>query len=192
MLDDHSRSNFCAGVLALFPAFGLAFVLFLALGALRAPHAQEGNAVRIVAIGASNTSGWLISSRLAYPAVLQDMLRARGIKAEVINAGQPFDTTSGMLARIDVDVPPDAEIVILQPGGNDRRFFGTKERRSANIEAMKQHLHARAIRVIVYDEEIPWRYVFDGIHLTAAGHRMVASALLPQVEALIERKARQQ
>lgn len=141
--------------------------------------------LRIVAVGASNTSGWLISETSAYPAVLQDMLKARGIDAQVTNAGVPFDTTSKMLARLDADVPAGTDIAILQPGGNDLRFLGTREARSANIAAMTQRLRARSIAVIVYDEEIPWRYVFDGIHLTPAGHAMIATALLPRVMAAL-------
>ncbi len=109
------------------------------------------------------------------------MLRAKGVDAQVVNAGVPFDTTSKMLARIDAAVPNGTDIVILQPGGNDLRFLGSKEQRTANIQAMTQRLGKRSMRVIVYDEEIPWRYVFDGIHLTHEGHAMIANALLPRV-----------
>jgi acyl-CoA thioesterase-1 len=81
--------------------------------------------VRIVAIGASNTHGWYVGNQGAYPAQLQTLLRAKGIEAQVINAGVPFDTTAMMLRRIDKDVPNGTDIAILQPGGNDRRFFST-------------------------------------------------------------------
>jgi len=42
--------------------------------------------------------------------------------------------------------------VILQPDLNDLRFFGTRERRAANIAAMVKKLRARGIRVIVFKE----------------------------------------
>src|SRR6478735_8229930 len=87
--------------------------------------------LRIVAIGASNTQGWYVGNQGAYPAKLQALLKAKGIDAQVINAGVPFDTTAGMLKRIDSDVPTGTDIVILQPGANDRRFLGTKEQRAA-------------------------------------------------------------
>jgi acyl-CoA thioesterase I len=86
--------------------------------------------LRIVAIGASNTQGWYVGNQGAYPAKLQALLKAKGIDAQVINAGVPFDTTAGMLKRIDSDVPDGTDIVILQPGANDRRFLGTKEQRA--------------------------------------------------------------
>ena len=143
--------------------------------------------LRIVAVGASNTSGWLIAEHWAYPAILERMLRAKGVDAQVTNAGVPFDTTSKMLARIDAAVPDGTDIVILQPGGNDLRFLGSKEQRASNVKAMTQRLQQRSIGVIVYDEEIPWRYVFDGIHLTSEGHAMIATALLPRVMAFVRK-----
>ena len=151
-----------------------------------------GNAapLRIVAIGASNTHGWYVNEG-AYPAQLQAMLRAKGIDAQVTNAGVPFDTTAMMLRRVDKDVPNGTDVAILQPGGNDLRFFGSREQRAANIAEMARRLRARGIKVIVYDEEIPLRYyTIDFIHLTREGHAMIAAALLPRVMAIFDRHAR--
>jgi acyl-CoA thioesterase I len=103
--------------------------VLLAIAALMCEGVAANAApLRIVAIGASNTHGWYVGNRGAYPAQLQALLRAKGIDAEVTNAGVPFDTTAMMLRRIDKDVPNGTDIAILQPGGNDRRFFGTKAR----------------------------------------------------------------
>src|SRR5215813_2075848 len=107
--------------------------------------------LRIVAIGASNTHGWYVGNQGAYPAKLQALLRAKGIDAQVTNAGVPFDTTGLMLRRIDRDVPNGTDIVILQPGGNDKRVFVSEEQRTANIAEMERRLKARSISVIVYD-----------------------------------------
>jgi len=144
--------------------------------------------VRIVAIGASNTHGWYLGNRGAYPAQLEALLRAKGIEAQVTNAGVPAETTAGMLRRIDSDVPQGTDIVILQPGGNDKRFLRTSEQRAANIAAMQRRLRERGIKVLVYDEEIPLRYyTFDFIHLTRDGHAMIAASLLPRVMAIMGR-----
>jgi acyl-CoA thioesterase-1 len=143
--------------------------------------------LRIVAIGASNTHGWYVGNQGAYPAQLQALLRARGIDAQVTNAGVPFDTTSMMLRRIDRDVPNGTDIVIVQPGSNDLRFFGTMQQRTANVEEMARHLRARSISVIVYDEKVPLRYyTLDFIHWTREGHAMIAAALLPRVLAILD------
>src|SRR6266436_6690336 len=105
-----------------------------------------GNAVplRIVAIGASNTHGWYVGNQGAYPAQLEALLRAKGIDAQVTNAGVPFETTGMMLRRIDKNVPNGTDIVILEPSGNDRRFFASKEQRAANIAEMERRLQARS------------------------------------------------
>ena len=145
--------------------------------------------VRIVAIGASNTHGWYVGNQGAYPAQLQALLRAKGIDAQVSNAGVPFETTGMMLRRIDKDVPDGTDIVILEPGGNDRRFFGTKEQRAANIAEMERRVQARSISVIVYDEEMPLRYrTFDLMHFTHQGHAIIAAALLPRVMEILDRR----
>jgi acyl-CoA thioesterase I len=140
----------------------------------------------IVAVGASNTSGWGVPDGSAYPEQLQVLLRAKGVDAHVINAGRPLDTTAGMLSRIDQSVPNGTRIAILQPGGNDLRFLGSREQRSANIAAMASRLRARNILVIVFDPEIPPQYyAWDRIHLTTEGHTWIAVSLLPQVMALV-------
>jgi acyl-CoA thioesterase I len=165
-------------------------VLVLVITALMCARAAANAApLRIVAIGASNTHGWYVGNQGAYPAQLQALLRAKRIDAVVSNAGVPFETTAMMLRRIDKDVPNGTDIAILEPGGNDLRFFGTKQQRAANVAEMERRLRARSIRVIVYDEEMPLRYrAFDFIHLTREGHTMIAAALLPRVMEIVDRR----
>jgi acyl-CoA thioesterase-1 len=161
---------------------GVSILLCASIGADAAP-------LRIVAIGASNTHGWYVDNEGAYPAQLQALLRARGIDAQVTNAGVPFDTTWVMLHRIDRDVPNGTDIVVVQPGSNDLRFFGTMQQRAANITEMARRFRARSIKVIVYDEKVPLRYyTLDFIHWTREGHAMIAAALLPRVLAMLDRR----
>ena len=90
-----------------------------------------------------------------------------------------------MLGRIDAAAPQGTAIVILEPGPNDR---GTKAERAADIEAIRHRLHARSIQVVCLDEKLPEKYRWDGIHFTAAGHALIAHALLPRVMALVVHK----
>ena len=99
----------------------IAAVLALAAAPLQA------RALNIVAIGASNTTGFGVGEQNAYPAVLERLLRQKGIDAHVTNAGVNGDVTSGMRNRLDAAVPKGTDIVILQPGGNDLRFLGNKQ-----------------------------------------------------------------
>ena len=147
-----------------------------------APPAAAQPATLVVAIGASNTSGFGVGEKAAYPARLEEILRACGYAVRVVNAGISFETTNGMLARIDRDVPPVARVVVIQPGGNDRRFFVSRTQRAANIERMKTRLGERGIAAIVYDPVFPSdAYQWDRIHLTAARHLVVAQELVPIV-----------
>ncbi len=143
----------------------------------------QARPLEIVAIGASNTSGFGVGEQNAYPAVLERLLRRKGIDAHVTNAGVWGDITAGMRNRLDAAVPKVTDIVILQPGANDLRFFGSKQARTANIAAMVQHLHTRGIRVIVYDPDPVPRdfYQWDGIHFNAAAHAKIAATLAAQI-----------
>jgi acyl-CoA thioesterase-1 len=164
-------------------------VLLAFVGLMCVSAAGNAAPLRIVAIGASNTHGWYVGNQGAYPAQLETLLRAKGIDARVTNVGVPFETTGMMLRRIDKDVPNGTDIVILEPGGNDRRFFVSKEQRTANIAEMERRLHARSISVIVYDEEMPLRYrAFDLMHFTHQGHAIIAAALLPRVMEILDRR----
>jgi acyl-CoA thioesterase I len=168
--------------------FGVVVATFV-LAMMCAPVQVLASSIKIVAIGASNTLGWGISSEKAYPARLQALLRAQGYDVEVRNAGVSFDTTAGMLARLNAEVPDGIRVVIIQPGGNDRRFLIPKERRAANIDAMVAKLKARNIRAIVYDPVFEQKYYqWDAIHINTDGHAMIAQTLLPQVISAIGRR----
>jgi acyl-CoA thioesterase-1 len=158
----------------------------LVTAALFAPLAVFSPAwaeTKIVAIGASNTSGFGAGFGQSYPSQLEAMLKAHGYKVQVINAGVPGDTTRGMLARLDASVPADTRIVILQPGGNDLRFGYTKEERANNIRAMVAKLQKRGIRVIVADnlQGLLAKHSADGLHFNGEAHAMIAKQLYPQV-----------
>ena len=166
---------------------GLVLTAIFALVAALLP-ALQAQALNIVAIGASNTSGLGVGAQNAYPALLEALLRRKGVDAHVTNAGALGDVTAGMRNRLDAAVPKGTDIVILQPGGNDLRFFGSREARTANIEAMKRRLHARGIRVLVYDPDPVPRdfYQWDGIHFNAAAHAKIAATLAAQITATVK------
>jgi acyl-CoA thioesterase-1 len=73
----------------------------------------------IVAVGDSLTEGLGVEEELAYPAVLEEKLRARGYPYQVVNAGISGETSSGTLARIKWTLTLNPDIVILVIGAND-------------------------------------------------------------------------
>ncbi len=162
-------------------ALRAALALVLALSGL-----GPAGAATIVALGASNTFGKGVARNQAYPAQLEAILRARGYDARVINAGTNGQTTGAMLQRLEFAVPKGTSIVILQPGGNDRRK-GVEADRAAGIAEIRARLNARGVKVILL-ENTAFRglpHQPDGQHLTAEGYRMLAESLARQVIAAL-------
>ena len=113
------------------------------------------------------------------------MLKAKGVNATVTNAGINGDTTGGMLARLDSAVPSGTQLVILQPGGNDRRR-GSEGSRAGNIAQIKSRLAARKIKVVVMENNMLGAVPAserqpDGIHFTPKGYARLAAGILPSV-----------
>ena len=84
----------------------------LALALLGEPSFASDRPVKIVALGDSLTAGYGLPADQAFPIKLQAALAAKGIAAEIANAGVSGDTASGGLARLD-----QGELF----GGSDRK-----------------------------------------------------------------------
>lgn len=140
----------------------------------------------VIALGASNTLGrgkgaghGGVDRAQAYPAQLEAMLRQRGCKARVVNAGVAGDTPSGMAARLPKLLTKQTKVVVLQPGGNDRG----PERASA-LARIEQLLADRKIALVTLERPgqiAPAYQLSDGLHFSAEGHTAFASYLLPKV-----------
>jgi acyl-CoA thioesterase I len=132
-------------------AVTLAALTFAAVMLAGAPAsvAASDRPLQIVAFGDSLTAGYGLPAGAAFPAKLQQALAAKGIAAEVANAGVSGDTTSGGLERLDWSVPDGTEAVILELGANDAlRGVDPKLTRRA-LEAMLERLKARHIPVLL-------------------------------------------
>ncbi|HJZ32362.1 MAG TPA: GDSL-type esterase/lipase family protein [Hyphomicrobiaceae bacterium] len=147
-------------------------------------HAQTERLV-IVALGASNTAGWGVAAAESYPEQLKGLLAARGIAATIINAGVPGDTTGGMLARLEHEVPAGTRLVILQPGTNDERA-GSGPQRAANIAEIGRRLAARGTKLVLIEnsllDALPRSELReDQLHFTPKGYALLAEQILPVV-----------
>ena len=183
------------------------FTFLAVLGTFVLTGQANAQAIPIVTLGDSNTAGFGVARQQAFPAVLEAMLRMTGYDVQVLNAGIGGDTTSGMLSRLDNDVPRGTQIAIVQGGYNDLRRGSSPAAIAANIEAILSRLRGQRTRAVLcgfYDE--PWDAIarrngavfvpsttcydaryrgFDGLHMNAAGHQVVATRLLPVVGRLI-------
>jgi len=81
-------------------------------------EAKEQHMV-IVAFGDSLTAGFGLPQSESFPAKLEAALKAQGKNVSVVNAGVSGDTVSAALARLDWALPPEANAVIVELGGND-------------------------------------------------------------------------
>ncbi len=139
-------------------AFFLVAAVLTGVVAVRLHTALAADPVRIVALGDSLTAGWGLAADEAFPARLQRALAARGIAAEITNAGVSGDTASGGLARMDWAVPPGTEAVILELGGNDGLFGGDPAVTKAALHQIIRRLRARNIAVLFCGIKAPRQY----------------------------------
>ena len=118
----------------------------------------QGEQRTIVAFGDSLFAGYNVAKDDAYPAVLQNALRARGINAQVVNAGVSGDTSRAGLDRLNFildakPTPPD--LFILELGGNDLlRGLSPSETR-ANLAAIIEEVQGRGIDIILFGLSAP-------------------------------------
>jgi acyl-CoA thioesterase I len=126
-------------LIALLAAAGL---IFSGLAAFAQPY-------RIVGFGDSLMAGYGLDPGKGLTDRLQAALKAKGIDAEVANAGVSGDTTSGGLSRLDWSVPDGTQLVILELGANDMLRGLDPKVPEKNLDAMLARLKARKIPVLL-------------------------------------------
>jgi acyl-CoA thioesterase-1 len=111
--------------------------------------------IRIVALGDSLTAGLGLPAGASFPAKLKAALAAKGIAAEVSDAGVSGDTAAGGLARLDWSVPEGTDAVILELGANDMlRGVDPKVTRAA-LDSILRRLAERRIPVLIAGMRAP-------------------------------------
>jgi acyl-CoA thioesterase-1 len=106
----------------------------------------------VVAFGDSLYAGYNLDQGKGLAPVLEKLLNARGLKAQVVNAGVSGDTTSAGLARLAFTLnglPRKPDLMLVGLGGNDMlRGLSPKETR-ANLDAILSTLKQRGIPVLL-------------------------------------------
>ena len=185
--------------------------VLLFLLALFLAHPAAADPIRIVAFGDSNTYGYGVARKDAYPAKLERALRAKGYDVKVTNAGVNGDTTEGALKRLEWTVLENTDITIVEFGTNDRRAGRSARRIRANLGLIVQRLRLFGSQVLLVSYRgadlgdvakkhaalyFKWgaprqaRYYVrgnPGNHLNARGYDVIVARMLPQIEELIER-----
>ncbi|MES2025294.1 MAG: GDSL-type esterase/lipase family protein [Pseudomonadota bacterium] len=167
--------------------------------------------IQIVAFGASQTAGKIVSLDQAYPAQLERRLKAEGFNVIIVNQGSSGDTTKDERSRLESAIPVGTNIVLFQPGTNDcgRQRRASESQVTENIAAMLSWMKDRQLQVLVlggdcYEEvqaTLPGKYGYtyygkmaqglndfsrpDGQHFSAEGYTRMVDLLMPSVRKMV-------
>lgn len=140
----------------------------------------------IIAFGDSLFAGYNLDPRDSYPEKLENALRAKGVNADVINAGVSGDTSAAGLQRLEFtlaaqDTPP--ALFILELGGNDLLRGLSPAETKANLGKMLTILRDQKVPVLIMGMRAPPNYgpefqaQFDAIYRDLA--KEYGAALIP-------------
>jgi acyl-CoA thioesterase-1 len=105
--------------------------------------------VKIVALGDSLTAGYGLPDKDGFVPRLQAALAAKGIAAEINNAGVSGDTAPDGLARLDWSVPEGTDAVIVELGANDMLRGIKPEVTRAALDQILRRLTERHIATLL-------------------------------------------
>jgi acyl-CoA thioesterase-1 len=120
-------------------------------------HANEAGTHEpvIVAFGDSLTAGLGLAESEAFPAQLEQALRARGQDVKIVNAGVSGDTAAAGLARLNWALPDDASAVIIELGANDALQGLDPQATKAVLEKIITEVKARGLPILLAGMEAP-------------------------------------
>lgn len=131
-------------------------VLFLAL--LNSSALAFAKTPRIVFLGDSLTEGYGVAKEKAYPALIDQKIKAAKMDWQVINAGVSGSTSASAKSRLDWQLKSKPEIIVIALGANDglRGFKPTDTRE--NLEEAIVKAKASGARVVLAGMEMPPNY----------------------------------
>jgi acyl-CoA thioesterase-1 len=103
----------------------------------------------LVALGDSLSAGYQLPADAAFPAVLEQALRTKGLDVTVANAGVSGDTAQAGLDRLDWSVPDGTDAVIVELGANDMLRGLDPAATEKTLDAILTRLQARGIKVLL-------------------------------------------
>lgn len=111
----------------------------------------------ILILGDSLTAGYGIELDQAYPALLQELIDARGLDYKVIGSGLSGETSAGGLRRVDWVLRGAVDIVVVALGGNDGLRGIDVEDTRKNLEAIVAKIRAKSpeAKVVLAGMQMP-------------------------------------
>jgi acyl-CoA thioesterase I len=120
--------------------------------------AQAQAPIKLAVLGDSLTAGYGLPAAAAFPARLQQALRDKGVKVDILNAGVSGDTTTGGRDRLDWSIPEGTDAVIVELGANDALRGLDPKIAKAALEDIVKRLQARKIAVMLAGMYAPRNY----------------------------------
>lgn len=124
-------------------------LLTFALAPVLPVRAQTAAPIRLLALGDSLTAGYNLPADAAYPAQLEQALRAGGLGVTVINAGVSGDTTAGALSRLDWALADKPSHALVALGANDMLRGLSPENAQGNLDKIIAKLQQAGVKVML-------------------------------------------
>jgi acyl-CoA thioesterase-1 len=142
-----------------FSALFLCIFVFWTGSKLVPPLFAKNINTNILFLGDSISAGLGVELDFAYPALIRDMLKAKGITGvKITNASISGSTTAGALSRLKWFLKAKPDILVLALGANDGlRGLSTKEM-AQNLDLTIALATKKGIRVILAGMRIPPNY----------------------------------
>jgi acyl-CoA thioesterase-1 len=111
----------------------------------------------VLFLGDSITAGYGVDPSQAYPAIIQNKIRARGWHFTVINAGQSGDTSAGGLNRLEWLLKNRIDVLVLELGANDGLRGLPVENTEKNLQAIIDRTRHRypQVKIIIAGMKLP-------------------------------------
>ena len=120
-------------------------------------EADEPTSKTLVVLGDSLAAGYGLNPADAYPAVLDQWIRAAGLPFHVANAGVSGDTTAGGVRRVDWVLKRPVDVLLLELGGNDglRGLSPTQTRSNLVTIILKARAANPRVQVVIAGMQMP-------------------------------------
>jgi len=121
------------------------------------PAPAAGPAKTIVFLGDSLTAGLGVQRSEAFPALVEEKIRATGLPFQVENAGLSGDTSAGALRRIDWLLQRPIDVLVIELGGNDGLRGLPVKSLKANLQAIVDKTKAKnpAVKIVIAGMQLP-------------------------------------
>ena len=127
-----------------------------------APRPDDDARPKVVVLGDSLTAGLGLAQSEAYPALVEQKMRAAGYDWDVVNAGVSGDTSAAGLARAEWALDqPNVRVLVLELGANDGLRGLPVDAMKKNLAAIIELAQSRHMTVLLTGMEAPPNFGSD-------------------------------